>query len=82
MLLGLATVGTHLKEPLVTASKKAESENGFPPPFTCDNLGDTMIATNSDANSDVQQEPTLASKICLEPSIMDGAFCFMIGSRF
>ena len=68
MLLGVATEGIHLKKPLVTASKTVESDNDCSPPITYENLGDTTIATNLEANSNLQQEPTLASKNCVEPS--------------
>jgi hypothetical protein len=67
ILLGVATEVTHLKEPPPTASKTALSDKSFPP-ITYENLGDTTIVTNLEVVSDVHQEPTLASKNCVEPS--------------
>ena len=68
MLLAVATEGTHLEEPLTAASKPEVSDNGVSPPITYETLRDTTIVKNLAVDSNVHQEPTLASKNCVEPS--------------
>jgi len=70
MLLAVATEGTHLEEPPATASKPEVSDNDVSPPITYKTLHDTRIVKNLAVDSDVHQEPTMASKNCVEPSFM------------
>ena len=70
MLLSVATECTHLEEPPATDSKAEVSDNGCSPPITYETLRDTTIVQIMEVDSYVHQEPTLASKTCVEPSVM------------